>query len=228
MKYFLILIILFVTTLSFGQQLNYTKWKEEAKTQINLLPKYGNIPKTKKQKEADLKFIKVCLAQEGTNRKASELLVKRGFDYLYEKDFKTAMFRFNQAWLLDPKNENAFWGFGAIYFSFGDFESGMKQYEEGLKLNPNSSNILTDKATVYMTKYMSSKNGKDFNLALNLFKKSYSIDPKNQNTLFKISACYFVKKDCGNAWKYYNECKKLGGRPITKEYTDALTNGCKK
>lgn len=143
--------------------------------------------------------MKLCLAQEGTNLKASELLVKRGFDYLYKKDFKTAMFRFNQAWLLDPKNENAFWGFGAIYFSLGDFESGMIQFEEGLKLNRNSSNILTDKATVYMTKYMSSKNEKDFNLALNLFKKSYSIDPKNQNTLFKISACYFVKKDCGNA-----------------------------
>ncbi|MDB5014790.1 MAG: hypothetical protein JWQ25_2992, partial [Daejeonella sp.] len=91
-----------------------------------------------------------------------------------------------------------------------------------------SSNLLTDKATVYMTRYMNGNNDKDYNLALTLFKKSYAIDPKNQNTLFKISACYFIKKDCDNAWKYYNECKKLGGQPITKEYTDALTQGCKK
>ena len=228
MKYIIAFIILFITTLTFGQQITYSNWKEEAKTEIRLLPKYGNAVKTKEQKESDQELIKNYLDQAGTNRKASELLVKLGFDYLYKQDLKTAMYRFNQAWLLDPTNENVFWGFGAIYFSFGDFESGMYQYDEGLKLNANSSNILTDKATIYMTRFMNSHSDKDFDLAINNFKKSYSIDPRNQNTLFKMSACYFVKKDCENAWKYYNECKKLGGRPITREYTEALTQGCKK
>ncbi|MFD2162486.1 tetratricopeptide repeat protein [Paradesertivirga mongoliensis] len=228
MKYNITFILLFITTLAFGQQITYSGWKEEAKTEIRLLPKYGNAIKTKEQKASDQELIQTYLKQAGTNRKASELLVKLGFDYLYKQDLKTAMYRFNQAWLLDPTNENVFWGFGAIYFSFGDFESGMYQYDEGLKLNPNSSNILTDKATVYMTRFMKSNSDKDFNLAINHFKKSYSIDSKNQNTLFKMSACYFVKKDCDNAWKYYNECKELGGRPITKEYTEALTRSCKR
>ncbi|MDB5012786.1 MAG: hypothetical protein JWQ25_988, partial [Daejeonella sp.] len=116
MKYSLTFIILFITTFTLGQQITYTKWKEDAKTEIRLLPKFGNAPKTKEQKAADQKLIETYLAQEGTSRKASDLLVKLGFDYLYKNDLKTAMFRFNQAWLLDPKNENAFWGFGAIYF----------------------------------------------------------------------------------------------------------------
>jgi len=192
MKYSITFIILFITAFAFGQQINYSTWKEEAKTEIRLLPKYGNVTKTKEQKEADQELIKSYLAQEGTYRKASELLVKRGFDYIYKNDLKTAMFRFNQAWLLDKKNENVFWGYGAIYFSFGDFESAMKQYEEGLKLNTNSSNILTDIATVYMTRYMNSNNEKDCDLALSNFKKSYSIDPQNQNTLIKMSVCYFT------------------------------------
>ena len=228
MKYSITFIILFITTFAFGQKINYTTWKEEAKTEIRLLPKYGNVPKTNEQKEADQKLIKAYLAQEGTYRKASDLLIKRGFDYIYKNDLKTAMFRFNQAWLLDKKNENVFWGYGGIYFSFADYESAMKQYEEGLKLNPNSSNILTDMGNVYMTKYMDSNNEKDYDLALSLFKKSYSIDPQNQSTLIKMSVCYFNKKDCNNAWKYYNELKKLGGRHITKEYTEALTKDCKK
>lgn len=228
MKYITTFILLFITVLTSAQQITYSNWKEEAKTEIRLLPKYGNTVKTKEQKESDQELIRTYLKQAGTKRKASELLVELGFDYLYKQDLKTAMYRFNQAWLLDPTNENVFWGFGAIYFSFGDFERATYQYDEGLKLNANSSNILTDKATVYMTRFMKSHGEKDFALAINNFKKSYSIDPKNQNTLFKMSACYFVKKDCDNAWKYYNECKKLGGQPITKEYTEALKQGCKK
>src|ERR1019366_9032346 len=87
------------------------------------------------------------------HRKASEILIRLGFNYLYKGDLKTSMFRFNQAWLLDPENENVYWGFGAIYFTFNDFQNALKQYDEGLKLNPNSSNIITDKATVYKSKF---------------------------------------------------------------------------
>jgi len=228
MKHIITIILLLISTISIGQQISYEAWKAEAENNIRLLPKYGNIPKTKEQNDADQELIKTYTAQEGTRLKASELLVKLGFDYLYKRDLKTAMYRFNQAWLLDPENPNVFWGFGAVYFSFGDFQNAIKQYDEGLKLNDNSSNILTDKASIYFTKYMNSQDEKDYNSAIALFKKSYFIDPKNQNTLFKTSACYFVKKDCNNAWKYYNECKQLGGKPITKEYTEALIQGCKK
>jgi Flp pilus assembly protein TadD len=146
MKYTIILIFLLISTLTFGQQIIYSNWKKEAKTEIRLLPKYGNAVKTKEQKTSDQELIKAYVEKAGTNRKASELLIKQGFDYLYKQDLKTAMYRFNQAWLLDPTNADVFWGFGAIYFSFGDFESTMLQYDEGLKLNANSSNILTDKA----------------------------------------------------------------------------------
>ena len=224
MKYYITLALFLFSAVTYGQSINYTDWKIAASSDSRLLPKYGNVPKTAEQKEADEKFIKTAIETDGTHRKASDHLVRLGFDYLYRQDLKTAMARFNQAWLLDPKNEDAFWGFGAIYFTFHDFQSGLMQYEEGLKLNPNSTNILTDEATVYMTRYMTSQNENDFNEAIKLFKQSYSIDPKNQNMLFKLSACYFVKHDCSNAWKYYDECEK----PITKQYTEALTQGCKR
>jgi len=221
-----ILIIALISYSTFAQQMTYNQWKEEGKTNIRLQPKYGNVLKSEGQKQADEELINEYLAKEGTHRKASELLIKLGFDYLYKGDLKTAMYRFNQAWLLDPKNENVFWGFGAIYFMFQDFQSAIKQYDEGLILNAKSSNIITDKASVFMSKYDSRKDINDLNTAINLFLKSYSIDNKNQNTLFKLSACYFFKSDCKNALKYYKECLKLGGKPITKEYTEALKEKC--
>ena len=200
----------------------------EAQNNIRLLPKYGNVEKTAEQNVADQEFIKTALQSDGTKEKASAHLIQLGFSYLGKQDIKTAMYRFNQAWLLNPQNEDAFWGFGGVYFSFNDFENAIKQYDEGLLLNPKSSNIITDKATVYMTKFNQEQDPTDLTRAIGLFMASYEIDPKNQNALFKLSVCYFLKAECKNARKFYDECKLLGGKPLTKEYTDALDKSCKK
>ncbi|WP_448636547.1 tetratricopeptide repeat protein [Pedobacter panaciterrae] len=178
-------------------------------------------------KKADQQLIDNYLKQQGSHHKASELIIKLGFDYLYKGDTKTAMYRFNQAWLLEPKNENVFWGFSAVYFTLGDHEKAMEQLNEGLSLNPNSSNLLTDKATIYYAKFPVSNDQKDLSAAIDLLNQSYKIDAKNQNTLFKLSVVYFMKQDCQNALRYYNECKTLGGRPITKEYTEAIQKQCR-
>ena len=207
-------------------KITYEEWKEEAKSNIRLFPKFRDAVKDEGQKEADQELINDYIKQQGTRHKGSEVLVNLGFDYLYGGDPKTAMYRFNQAWLLDPKNENAFWGFAVIYFNFGDFGNAMKQLNEGLELNPKSSNILTDKATIHLIFFQAHNDQKELATALDLFTQSYDIDPKNQNTLFKLSALYFMKKDCTNALKYYNECKALGGKPLTQEYIKAIEKSC--
>ena len=35
------------------------------------------------------------------------------------------------------------------------------------------------------------------------------------------------KKDCKNALEYYNQCKSVGGQPITEDFTKALAEQCK-
>lgn len=207
---------------------SYEDWKKEAQTNIRLNPKFGNAVKTESQKEADQQLIDDYVKQQGNHHKGSEILIKLGFDNLYKGDVRTAMYRFNQAWLLEPKNENVFWGYSAVYFTLGDHEKAMVQLNEGLILNPNSSNLLTDKATIYYAKFPVSNNPKDLTIAIDLLNQSYKIDPENQNTLFKLSVVYFMEKDCENALKYYNECKILGGKPITKEFTEAIQGLCGK
>jgi tetratricopeptide (TPR) repeat protein len=136
------------------------------------------------------------------------------------------MKRFNQAWLLDPKNENAYWGFGAIYGSFNDYDMAISQYDKSLAINPESSVILTDKATLYFVQFQQNQDPIKLNTAIGMLKKSYIIDAKSVNTTYKLSVCYFLNKDCINAWKFYNECQKLGGQPIAENYTNALKNMC--
>jgi len=226
MKYILILIGLLITATTFAQQMSYDDWKKEAKTEINLQPEYGNADKTKEQLAEDRTFIETVLKQDTTRRKGSEHLVSLGFNYLARGDMETAMRRFNQAWLLDPKNENAYWGFGAIYGTFNDYDMAILEYDKGLAINHGSSVILTDKGTLYFMQFQHDQNIAKLNNAIDLLKKSYAIDNKNVNTTYKLSICYFLNKDCANAWKYYNECKKLGGQPIAENYTTALKNMC--
>ncbi|HTD40607.1 MAG TPA: tetratricopeptide repeat protein [Mucilaginibacter sp.] len=228
MKYTLTFIAILISQLCIAQQITYKEWKEQAKTEIRLLPEYGNVIKTKGQIAADQELIQTEVQQEGTYRKASDHLITLGFNNLYVGDVKTAMYRFNQAWLLDPKNANVYWGYGAIYLSFNDTDEALRQYDKGLAIDPKSANILTDKATAYMSIFANMGRPDYLNKAIELFNKSYNIDPSNQNTSFKLSAAYFYKKDCVNARKFYNACMKLGGQPITQEYTDALNKMCAK
>ena len=208
------------------------QWNEESKTNIRLLPKYGHAIKTEGQKASDKEFIETSLKQYPTNRKASEHLIEVGFKYLY-KDVKTAMYRFNQAYLLDSTNTDIYWGYGGVYMTLGNYENAQKQFLEGLSVDSKSTHLLTDYGTYFMALYYGlqpldeKKALLNIDSAINYLTKSYLLDKRDQNTTFKLSICYCQKKDCKNAWKYYNECKLLGGQPITEDFTKELTEQCK-
>lgn len=229
MRYFISAFALMLISLTgFTQQISYEDWKKEAQDNIRLLPEYGHQTKTKGQIEADQELIEKELKENGTHRKASDELIRLGFTYLYQRDLKTAMYRFNQAYLLDPQNENIYWGYGAIYGAFNDYKLAMAQYDKGLNINPRSSVILTDKATLYFMEFQRNQNATKLNTAIELLTTSYRIDAANMNTTYKLSICYFLKKDCTNAWKFYNECMKWGGKPIEEGYTETLKKQCNK
>lgn len=214
-----------------GQQMTLEQWNEEAKTNIRLQPKYGNIAKTEAQKKADREFIETAIRQDSTAQKASQHLIGLGFKYLY-RDIKTAMYRFNQAWLLDSTNTDVYWGFGGVYMTLGDYTKAAQWYQHGLSINPDNTHLLTDYGTYFMGQYqaLSASSEKDalkhLESAIRYLVKSYQLDPGNQNTSFKLSVCYWYKSDCSNALKYHDACKKLGGKPITEDYTRALMQKC--
>jgi hypothetical protein len=114
-----------------AQQMTLDQWNEEAKTNIRCLPKYGHVKKTAGQMEADSEFIQVTLPRFATKRLASEHLIDLGFKYLYQ-DVKTAMYRFNQAYLLDSTNSDIYWGYGGVYMILQDYPRAKEQYEGGL------------------------------------------------------------------------------------------------
>ena len=233
MKLVLILTLLFLALPMFGQQTTLEQWNEEARTTMRLLPRYGHVQKTEAQRESDRQFIETMLKQDTTHRRASNHLIELGFKYL-NRDIKTAMYRFNQAYLLDSTNTDIYWGYGAVYMVLGDYVRAAHQYIEGVALDPNNTHLLTDYGTYHMVQYNGlqtqdeTKAAANLDSAISYLLKSFSLNPKNQNTSFKLSICYYNKKDCENAWKYYDICKELGGQPITEEYSVEIKKTCEK
>jgi Tfp pilus assembly protein PilF len=82
---------------------------------LNEQPMYGNQPKTTEMQAADDQFI-ANAAKLGYNRvQASDKSVQLGWQYFSQRhDIATAMKRFNQAWLADPDNGDAFHGFAIL------------------------------------------------------------------------------------------------------------------
>lgn len=220
-----------------GQQMDLAEWNEQSEANIRLLPRYGHKQKTGEQRQSDRSFVDEMLQQErfkGDRTAASNHMIGLGFDYLYRGDMKTAMYRFNQAYLLDSSNTDIYWGYGGVYMTLGAYDQARVQYEEGLSNNPDNTHLLTDLATYFMTQYQALY-PLDIKIALSkldtavtLLTRSFERDPKDQNTTFKLSACYLMKGDCDNAWKYHDACKSLGGKPMPPEYTNDLVRKCKK
>lgn len=223
LKLFLVLLI---PISIYGQSISYEQWQKEAATNKRLLPKYGNLPKNKKELKADKEFIKASIELDGTAEKASQHLIDLGFHYLH-KDLKTAMYRFNQAYLLDSTNSDIYWGYGSVYFMLNRLDLAREQYKTGLNMDPENTRILTDYGTTYMSDYTASSNPTLLDTAISILSRSYTKDSTNQNTSYKLSSCFLMKNDCDNAYKFYEACMSLGGNPITEEFKSQLYRECK-
>jgi tetratricopeptide (TPR) repeat protein len=107
-------------------------------------PLYGEMPKTADTQKADDQFIAAAV-KYGTRAQTSDHSVTLGWQYLAKHDVPTAMKRFNQAWLLDPGNGNAFHGFAVIVMD-RDHDSARadKLFQQGIAAPRQSPGIYLD------------------------------------------------------------------------------------
>ena len=107
--------LLFATTLAFSNPFDLSeKQKAIGGYPSNELPMYGGKEKTSAQIAADVTFLRWVLDKGYTLKTGSRGSVKLGWKYHRKGDPATAMKRFNQAWLQDPENGDAFLGFAIV------------------------------------------------------------------------------------------------------------------
>jgi hypothetical protein len=118
---------------------------------IDQVPMYGGMDRAAvpELKAADEKLIADTMQHYGSRAKASAAFVDAGMNYYYHDDLAAAMRRFNQAWLLDPDNPEAYWGFAAVAADRGKNCDSSKWFDKALSfgryvpgMNPDAARLL--------------------------------------------------------------------------------------
>lgn len=156
---------------------------------INEMPMYGNLPKTKEMRAADAKFIRDIERSGYTRQDAAKRAINRGWSFLQNKDYPNAMHRFNQAWLLDPQNGNAYHGFALVLCHRDNAPDEAEQFFRLAISKPNTSiNTYVDYGRFLWVK-------KRYNESLAMLNQTLKKSPTAHNARAHISHVYYLQGD---------------------------------
>lgn len=176
----------------------------------NQLPMYGERQKTQEMKNADAAFI-ASIEKQGLSREESaKQVVRSGWSYWAKHDLATAIARFNQAWLLDPENGNAYHGFALVTSVRGGAPSEVEQFFQLAVSKPR----VDPEAFVDYGRFLWTQKQLDRSMAQ--LNKALQLDPNARNARSNISFVYYLKADFGNACTWAKDAQKNG---------DQLENG---
>ncbi|NHA14440.1 carbohydrate binding domain-containing protein [Thioalkalivibrio sp. XN279] len=109
---------------------------------VNELPMFGGYEKTAWQKTTDEKFLEMVLPGfQGDRAAAAEHFARTGWNFYYQDNKTVAIKRFNQAWMLDPGNQYALWGFAVISRERGKTEAALRFYRMALDAGPAQAGL---------------------------------------------------------------------------------------
>ncbi len=212
-------------------QIPYRQWQQMEKSNYKLKPKYDNLhPDAEWSQEMD-SFYTAMHEHFGNDSIASDHMIQQGFEALYREDPVTAMYRFNQAFLMNQKNTDIYWGYGNVYASMGQHLIARQQYLEGLQQNPQNPRLLTAYGTTYLAEYYLNYQNPDLarlklDTAIGLTKQAYSLDPDDANTNYKLSIEYLQQGNCPKARVHLQIAELIGNPNITRAYIQDLNQRC--
>jgi tetratricopeptide (TPR) repeat protein len=168
----------------------------------NLLPKYGDAPKSAELKAADKVFIDgMDHDYHGDLKQASSDMALRGWQYLKGGDPDDAMRRFNQAWLLNNRNGTALWGMAAVESDRDKPDESLKLFREADPLVGDDLNFEIDYSRAIAVAANANKDGALLQDAYQRFQKIYKRAPQNARNLKNWAVALFNNEKYSEAWE---------------------------
>lgn len=170
---------------------------------INFLPLYGDYVKTDIQRVEDAIFIADCEKNFDTKEEASKFFSKMAWGYLSEGGKDLATHRFNLAYLLDPKNQDIYWGLGVVSYQRNELHKAMDLLHKGIELSPvgqESPTMLVDLASIYIKCFTGHQKPEELEAAYDLLDKALLINPKYTNAYMQLSLAHLANDDLDKAW----------------------------
>ena len=197
---------------------------------------YGGLPRTSQEKSADEAFI-AEMDKLGSRETAIKKMLQFGQEFYNKGDFKAAIRRFNQAWLLDSNNKEVFFNFAIVMDAEGKFDEAIKFYKKALELMPEDANTMCNLATVLAKKAKNEmskatdpsqreKAKQDFNDALAMYANAAQAatnDFDKGMNYYQWAIALFVDGNYSEAWAKVKLCRKYGSDFIRPEFIKELS-----
>lgn len=197
---------------------------------VDTQPMYGGMDRSSVPalRAADDAFIRDVSARFGSRERASKLWVGQGYRFYQQDDLDTAMKRFNQAWLLDPRNPEVFTGFGAVLHDRQQYCEAMRVMQQALTLNPPSfQGIYPDTARVTVLCAVKDEalapeaRAQLLQQSEQLYKQALSLEPNKGYVYASWATAYYWRAQYSDAWKMVSKARAAGTVP-GKKFIDML------
>lgn len=202
-----------------------TLLRADGQIPIDQVPMYGGMDRSTipELKAGDEKLIADTTNHYGTREKASAAFVNNGFVYYQRDDLTNAMRRFNQAWLLNPRNPEVYAGFGSVLHDKGGNCEAMQMMERAIELNPPRFQGIHPDAARLITLCAVSDKGltseakfKLFERSESLYKKAEEIEPNKRYVYRSWATAYYWREQYSDAWAMVAKERAAGGNPSEK------------
>jgi tetratricopeptide (TPR) repeat protein len=198
------------------------------------LPMFGQpkIPRPDHLKKADEAFIRDSTLRYGSRLAASNALANQGWTAIRNKQADVAMQRFNQAWLLNPKNFSAFWGFGAVLSARGQLAEAIEHLETARVLTEDPTQrvaLLCDLGTVHseyaagMPKEKQLDRAHHFVVANSRFAESIDLNPQFALTWREWAISLYEQERYSEAWLRVKQARQLRAEPFPPDFLKKLS-----
>jgi len=195
-----------------------------------VVPLWGRIERTATEQKQDLAKRRELLEASGNEAgRAIDGRISAGWKAITAGFYDQAIERFNEAYILSPRDYRIPWGHAAALVSKGDTEAGKKMFEEALKLSPKNGRLNADYALLLIEESARlAKNAKQQEkrkevLAQAQFHVEQSMRFDNSALPFSRRAMLkFELADYEGAWKDVHLAQDLGGFGLTFYFLDQL------
>lgn len=226
----LLLLLLFLPAAA--QHLTYTEWLHRAMVDIRLLPRYGDREKTDAQRASDSAFVRAVLLMDSVPRSGSDKLVDHGTALLRQGEMAQAMMRFNQAWLVDSLNGNAYWGYGTFFMELDRPAVALQWYQRGMAVDSSSTRLLEGMATALLAERhlvvteQPERAADLLSAAIALLEKAQRLAPEEAGLSHRLAACHLLRRNCAEARRWHDRCLALPGCRPEPGFAERLREAC--
>ncbi|GAB4025942.1 tetratricopeptide repeat protein [Spirosoma koreense] len=189
---------------------------------LNVLPLFGERPKTADQIGDEIHFLNDCDRNFANRTEASNFFADRGWDYITSRQLDTAAYRFNLAWLLNDHNPDAYWGLGVVCYQKNQLPDAIRLLKRGLALADSNVALMTDLATLEIKHYQDKASTDVLADAENHLQRAIALSAANAVYIQKLSVVYFLRADYAKAWEYFHQAYHLDSSSLDLGYLDEL------